>query len=195
MTSFNRSTSRRLQKLTQIPSVWEGDRRPLSSPHTPFTDPEAKGDCILWVDGSEGIVRAMDMVDPALGPEAIVRTLMRAIEHPQSPAKPGRPQKIVVRDREIQFYLRGVLQDLDITIDYSPELPIIDELFRSFAEVIDSKTPDLPPKYAKILRDKALEVWQTSPLEFSRRTANYIHRDQSMGRRETLCLNYGNARN
>ena len=166
MTSFNRSTSRRLQKLPQIPSVWEGDRRPLSSPHTPFTDPEAKGDCILWVDGSEGIVRAMDMVDPALGPEAIVRTLMRAIEHPQSPAKPGRPQKIVVRDREIQFYLRGVLQDLDITIDYSPELPIIDELFRSFAEVIDSKTPDLPPKYAKILRDKALEVWQTSPWNF-----------------------------
>ncbi|MDK2411069.1 hypothetical protein QHH11_25835 [Aphanizomenon sp. PH219] len=166
MTSFNRSTSRRLQKLTQIPSVWEGDRRPLSSPHTPFTDPDTKGDCILWVDASEGIVRGMDMIDPALGPEAIVRTLMRAIEHPQSPAKPGRPQRIVVRDREIQFYLRGVLQDLDIAIDYVPELPIIDELFRSFAEVIDSQTPDLPPKYAKLLHDKALEVWQTAPWRF-----------------------------
>ncbi len=166
MTSFNRSTSRRLQKLTQIPSVWEGDRRPLSSPHTPFTDPDTKGDCILWVDASEGIVRGIDMIDPALGPEAIVRTLMRAIEHPQSPAKPGRPQRIVVRDREIQFYLRGVLQDLDIAIDYVPELPIIDELFRSFAEVIDSQTPDLPPKYAKLLHDKALEVWQTAPWRF-----------------------------
>ena len=166
MTSFNRSTSRRLQKLTQIPSVWEGDRRPLSSPHTPFTDPETKGDCILWVDASEGIVRGMDMVDSALGPEAIVRTLMRAIEHPQNPAKPARPQRIVVRDREIQFYLRGVLQDLDIAIDYVPELPIIDELFRSFAEVIDSQIPDLPPKYAKLLHDKALEVWQTAPWRF-----------------------------
>jgi hypothetical protein len=166
MTSFNRSTSRRLQKLTQIPSVWEGDRRPLSSPHTPFTDPDTKGDCILWVDASEGIVRGMDMIDPTLGPEAIVRTLMRAIEHPQSPAKPGRPQRIVVRDREIQFYLRGVLQDLDIAIDYVPELPIIDELFRSFAEVIDSQTPDLPPKYAKLLHDQALEVWQAAPWRF-----------------------------
>ncbi|OBQ32752.1 MAG: hypothetical protein AN485_20665, partial [Anabaena sp. MDT14b] len=166
MTSFNRSTSRRLQKLPQIPSVWEGDRRPLSSPHTPFTDPDAKGDCILWVDASEGIVRSMDMVDPALGPEAIVRTLMQAIEHPQSPAKPGRPQRIVVRDREIQFYLRGVLQDLDIAIDYVPELPIIDELFRSFAEVIDSQIPDLPPKYAQLLHDKALEVWQSAPWRF-----------------------------
>ena len=166
MTSFNRSTSRRLQKLPQIPSVWEGDRRPLSSPHTPFTDPDAKGDCILWVDASEGIVRSMDMVDPALGPEAIVRTLMQAIEHPQSPAKPGRPQRIVVRDREIQFYLRGVLQDLDIAIDYVPELPIIDELFRSFAQVIDSQIPDLPPKYAQLLHDKALEVWQSAPWRF-----------------------------
>ena len=166
MTSFNRSTSRRLQKLTQIPSVWEGDRRPLSSPNTPFADPEAKGECILWVDASEGIVRGMDMVDPSVGPEAIVRTLMRAIEHPQSPAKPARPQRIVVRDREIQFYLRGVLQDLDIAIDYLPELPIIDELFRSFAEIVDGQTPDLPPKYAKLLYDKALEVWQAAPWNF-----------------------------
>ncbi len=165
MTSFNRSTSRRLQKLTQIPSVWEGDRRPLSSPHSP-ADPDSKGDCILWVDGSQGIVRAMDMVDPSLGPEAIVRTLMRAIEHPQSPAKPARPQRIVVRDREIQFYLRGVLQDLSIAIDYVPELPIIDELFRSFAEIVDGQTPDLPPKYAKLLHNKALEVWQAAPWNF-----------------------------
>ncbi len=59
-----------------------------------------------------------------IGPEAIVRTLMRAMEHPHSPAKPARPQRIVVRDREIQFYLRGVLQDLDIAIDYAPELPV-----------------------------------------------------------------------
>ncbi|MTJ08187.1 hypothetical protein [Anabaena sp. UHCC 0204] len=166
MTSFNRSTSRRLQKLTRIPSVWEGDRRPLSSPHAQLTDPETKGECILWVDASEGIVRAMDMVDPSTGPEAIVRTLMQAIEHPQTPAKPGKPQRIVVRDREIQFYLRGVLQDLDIAIDYFPELPLIDELFRSFAEVIDNQIPDLPPKYAKLLHDKAFEVWQAAPWEF-----------------------------
>lgn len=166
MTNFNRSTSRRLQKLTQIPSVWEGDRRPLSPPHAQFADPEAKGDCIIWVDASQGVVRSMDMVDNKVGPEAVVRTLMRAIEHPQSPAKPGRPQRIVVRDREIQFYLRGVLQDLDIAIDYIPELPIIDELFRSFAEVMDNQVPDLPPQYAQTLRHKALEMWELAPWEF-----------------------------
>ncbi|WP_016951554.1 hypothetical protein [Anabaena sp. PCC 7108] len=166
MTSFNRSTSRRLKKLTQIPSIWEGDRRPLSSSQTQPRDSESKGECILWVDGSQGIVRGMDVVSPELGPEAIVRTLMRAMEHPQSPAKPARPQRIVVRDREIQFYLRGVLQDLDIAIDYSPELPLIDELFRSFADIIDSQIPDLPPQYAEILQDKAFAIWEAAPWEF-----------------------------
>ncbi|MEA5617216.1 hypothetical protein VB711_05100 [Cronbergia sp. UHCC 0137] len=167
MTSFNRSTSRRLNKLTQIPSIWEGDRRPLSSSsQNQHQDKEGQGDCILWVDGSQGLVLGMDMVSPDVGPEAIVRTLMRAMESPQSPAKPARPQRIVVRDREIQFYLRGVLQDLDITIDYTPELPLIDELFRSFAEVIDSQIPDLPPQYAQILHNKALAIWEAAPWEF-----------------------------
>lgn len=166
MTSFNRSTSRRLKKLTQIPSVWEGDRRPLSGSPAQPRDSEGKGECILWVDGSQGIVRSMDVVGPETGPEAIVRTLMRAMEHPHSPAKPARPQKIVVRDREIQFYLRGVLQDLDIAIDYVPELPLIDELFRSFAEVIDHQTPDLPPQYAQALTNKAFAIWEAAPWEF-----------------------------
>ncbi|MBW4591703.1 MAG: hypothetical protein KME46_01945 [Brasilonema angustatum HA4187-MV1] len=166
MTSFNRSTSRRLKKLTQIPSVWEGDRRPLSSSQTQNSDPDVKGECILWVDGSQGIVRGMDVVAPETGPEAIVRTLMRAMEHPHNPAKPARPQRIVVKDREIQFYLRGVLQDLDIAIEYAPELPLIDELFRGFTEILDSQVPDLPPQYAQALREKAFALWQAAPWEF-----------------------------
>ncbi|MBD2388089.1 DUF6930 domain-containing protein [Cylindrospermum sp. FACHB-282] len=166
MTSFNRSTSRRLKKLTQIPSVWEGDRRPLSPTPNPPRDSESKGECILWVDGSQGIVRGMDVVAADLGPEAIVRTLMRAMEHPHSPAKPARPQRIVVRDRQIQFYLRGVLQDLDIAIDYAPELPLIDELFRGFADILDSQIPDLPPQYAQILEEKAFSIWQAAPWKF-----------------------------
>ncbi|MEH2199441.1 DUF6930 domain-containing protein [Nostoc sp.] len=165
MTSFNRSTSRRLNKLTQIPSVWEGDRRPLSSPNQ-HSDSEEKGECILWVDYSQGVVRGMDVVASDIGPEAIVRTLMRAMEHPHSPARPARPQRIVVKDREIQFYLRGVLQDLDIAIDYAPELPLIDELFRGFADILDSQTPDLPPQYAQILQEKAFAIWEAAPWEF-----------------------------
>jgi len=164
-TSLNRSTRRRLQKLNQIPCVWEGDRRPLST-QTQEPNSKANSECILWVDGSQGIVRAMDVVASDAGPEATVRTLLRAMEYPNSPAKPARPQKIVVRDREIQFYLRGVLQELEIAIEYVPDLPLIDELYRGFQEVVDTHTPDLPPQYAEPLKQKAFDIWQAAPWEF-----------------------------
>ncbi|HEY9854007.1 MAG TPA: hypothetical protein V6D28_31360 [Leptolyngbyaceae cyanobacterium] len=164
MTSLNRSTLRRLKELTQIPSVWEGDRRPLSSDSE--TDTQAQAECIVWVDGSQGIVRALDMVMPDSGPEAIVRALLRAMEYPQGPSKPARPQKIVVRDREIQFFLRGVLQELDIAIDYVPTLPLIDELFREFQENATTQPPQLPPQYAQQLIQTAYDIWHTAPWEF-----------------------------
>lgn len=140
MSALNRNTYRRLKKLPQIPSVWEGDRRPLLAlPDSSEPESEGNRECILWVDGSEGVVRAMDVVSSEMGPEAVVRALLRAMEHPQSPAKAARPSKIVVRDREIQFYLRGVLQELDIAIDYFSTLPLIDELFRGFEEIAHSR--------------------------------------------------------
>ncbi|HEY9671843.1 MAG TPA: hypothetical protein V6D11_10385 [Waterburya sp.] len=166
MSVLNPTTCRRLKKLQQIPSVWEGDRRSLSA-FSDSLEPEAerKSECILWVDGSEGAVRAMDVVSSEMGPEAVVRALLRAMEHPQSPARPARPSKIVVRDREIQFYLRGVLQDLDITIDYVPDLPLIDEVFRGFEEVASHRQPELPPEYADLLLEKAYELWHDAPWE------------------------------
>ncbi|MBO0347609.1 hypothetical protein J0895_00490 [Phormidium pseudopriestleyi FRX01] len=171
MAGLNRSTFRRLQQLQQIPSVWEGDRRPMSEPLPIGSsalsdyDLENGGDCIMWVDGSQGMVRSMDVVSPDTGPEAVVRTLLRAMEHPHSPALPGRPQKIVVKDREIQFFLRGVLQDLGISIEYVPDLPLIDELFRGFQDVVDRKPPLLPPQYVESLEEKAYQVWQAGPWE------------------------------
>ncbi|MBD2043170.1 DUF6930 domain-containing protein [Microcoleus sp. FACHB-672] len=172
MTALNHSTRRRLQNLPQIPSVWEGDRRPLSAEDAmsqewadPISAPTGTSECILWVDGSQGFVRAMDMVTLDTGPEAIVRTLLRAMEHPHSPAQPARPQKIVVNDRELKFYLRGVLQTLDITIEYVPELPLIDEIFRGFQDVVSTKPPHLPPQYAEVLTQKAYDIWRDAPWE------------------------------
>lgn len=164
MNILPQTTRRRLQKIPQIPSVWEGDRRSLSGMRATLEPgPEGNGECIIWVDGSEGFVRAMDVVSPEMGPEAMVRTLLRAIETPHTPAKPARPQKIVVRSRELQFFLRGALQSLDIAIDYVPELPLIDELFRGFEEMNNSRPPAIPPDYEPILRKTAYEVWQIEP--------------------------------
>ncbi len=165
MTPLNQATRRRLQKLPQSPSVWEGDRCPLSSGLAASLDAEniTKGECILWVDGSEGMIRAMDVVPQETGQEAMVRTLLRAMETPHSFAKPARPQKIVVRNRETQFFLRGVLQDLDIKVEYEAELPLIDEFLRGFQELAQNQVPRLPPRYSSLLEDMAKTIWNDAP--------------------------------
>ncbi|WP_088892844.1 DUF6930 domain-containing protein [Leptolyngbya ohadii] len=168
MTALNPSTRRRLQQLRQIPSVWEGDRR-LLMPEFAVGALEAAGrkpnQCVLWVDGSEGMVRGMEMVSGDVGHEAIVRTLLQAMEYPQGAALPARPQKIVVRDREIQFFLRGVLQDLDIAIEYAPELPIIDEIFEGLQSAIKPHPPQLPPEYEVDVLEATADIWNDAPWE------------------------------
>ena len=168
MTTLTQATCRRLQKLPLLASVWEGDRRSIHDattiPHSRLVDEDT--DCILWVDGREGIVRAMDMVNPASGPEAVVRTLIRAIENPLSTSAPARPQKIVVRNREMQFFLRGVLQDLGIQVEYVADLPLIDEIFRGMAGAAHHNAPQLPDRYAENLENLAKDLWQDAPWEY-----------------------------
>lgn len=168
MSNLLPTTLRRLKRIPQNQSVWEGDRRPLVGMAEEL-DPdtfEGNGDCIIWVDGTEGVVRAMDVVSPEMGVEAVARTLLRAMENPHNPARQSRPQKIVVRDREIQFFLRGALQNLDITIEYVSELPIIDELFRGFEQMNQTRPPKLPPQYAQQLEQVAYDIWNIAPWDF-----------------------------
>jgi hypothetical protein len=162
MTGLTQATCRRLLKVPQIPSVWEVDRRRIGQ--SSMTDGE-EGDCILWVDGSQGFVRAMDVVPPTVGHEAVVRTMLRAIEYPHDPGSPARPQKVVVKSKELQFYLRSVLQDLEIGLEYVPELPLIEEIFRSFEQASQNRPPMLPEGYEDLLPQKAMHLWEVAPWE------------------------------
>ncbi len=157
-------SQRRLIKVPQVPSVWEGDRRPIAGLNVDM-DPELEenGDCIIWIDGSEGFVRAMEIVSPEMGSEAIVRTLIKAIESPHRPAQPARPQKIIVRDRQLQFFLRGALQNLDIVVEYVPQLPLIDELFRGFESMAGLPSHTLPSVYRELLSGIAEQIWEKTP--------------------------------
>jgi hypothetical protein len=164
MTAISPSTQRRLKKLPQLPTVWEGDRRKMAQlVDESELESNDNRELIVWVDGVECIVRSMEIINEAMGSEAIVRALIKAMEAPQAPSQPARPQKIIVRDRQLQFYLRGVLQDLDIIVDYVPELPIVDELFSRFADMASGGTPKLPRKYLELLKATAREVWELAP--------------------------------
>lgn len=168
MTTLSRVTLQRLKQLPKVPSVWEADRRQIGSFVADSLDDSEGGDnqqsdCILWVDGTQATVRALAIIPSDSGPEPLVRSLLQAMENPQGNQSPARPQKIVVRNREIQFYLRGVLQDLDVAIDYAPDLPLIDELFETLQQHQEAPPPALPERFAESLWQKALEIWELAP--------------------------------
>ena len=168
MSQISRITLQRLRHLPKFPGLWEGDRRPLSSAMAASLNgaeaAEALSmDCILWVDGMQGELRSMAVVPAESGYEPLVRTLLQAMESPQGGQAPARPKKILVRDREVQFYLRGALQELDITVEFAPSLPLIDSLFEAFADIPDRETEEIPEAYAEALMAKAIEIWDVAP--------------------------------
>jgi hypothetical protein len=168
MAQLSPFTQRRLQKLTKLFSTWEGDRRPMTTAVTELglledeDESSPDGDCILWVDNAQGVVRAMNMVPSDTNHEAVVRSLIQAMEHPLGNLEPARPRKLMVKDREIQFFLRGALQNLDVEIEYSPELPLIDEIFQTFLQG-NEDFPSLPTAYADQLIAQAHNIWVSSP--------------------------------
>lgn len=159
----------RLNRLPKLPVVWEGDRRPIANGmlsafgYDDEVEANEASDCIIWVDGTEGVLRAVTIVPADTGPEAVARTLLQAMESPQGTMPPARPQKLVVRDREIQFFLRGALQNLDMAIDHVAELPLIDEIFDSLGQATPSAKPDLPVDWMQALQTLALATWDTAP--------------------------------
>lgn len=167
MSELNRITLQRLRKLPQFPSLWEGERRCLGTTDFGLEGGEVEAglsvDCILWVDGMQGEVRSVAMVPSDCGYEPLVRTLIQAMDSPHGDQAPARPKKILVRNRELQFYLRGVLQDLDITVEYAPELPLIDAFFETLAESSMVDDGELPEGYADALMAKAMEIWEIAP--------------------------------
>ncbi|MFZ4638781.1 MAG: DUF6930 domain-containing protein [Nodosilinea sp.] len=167
MTRLNRITIDRLKQIPRTATVWEGDRRPMhhlgEEDQVPWGRHGEDSDCIVWLDSGHGKVRGIGIVPASSGYEPVVRTLIQAIEAPQGALPPARPQKVVVCNRELQFYLRGALQDLDIVVDYEPDLPLIDDLFSALQQSRPLTEAQLPHRHAEAMLAKAMEIWELAP--------------------------------
>ncbi len=160
------STLRRLQRLPRTAAVWEGDCRPLP------TAPEVTATvspCLLWVDSSAEMVRALLFVSAVTAREAFVQGLIQAMERPQSPALPALPAKILVRDRALQLFLKEVLQSLAIRVEYTSYLPLIDEIFVNLRLPTDASPAGVPDTCAVTIQEQVtalqrLAPWETVPL-------------------------------
>lgn len=100
MITLSPATLRRLRKIKQSPVIWEGarcsiieepKRQKLANVISLRIEPSDQPECVLWVDATSGVIRMMEMVEPASGNEVMVRSLIQAIESPQSNLPPPAP--------------------------------------------------------------------------------------------------------
>jgi len=169
MDCLSPTTIHRLRRLPQQPeSVWEGDRLALNAAVlNPDRSSEAqRADCFVWVDESQQLVRGIDAVMAGDGSPAFVQSLLKAMEEPlgwpDEPTEPQRPSRIVVRDRELHFLLQGMLRELDICVEYRPELPLVDQLLPGLQELM-GMADDISERLYDVLADKAYDLWQIAP--------------------------------
>lgn len=158
------STLRRLQNLPQNPAIWEFVRHPAPT-NLQFNGSDGRNqDLVLIGDATDHILRGFESIDQVSGDEAIVRALIKAMERPELPLKAGRPAKVVCPERKVQMYLRGVLQGLGITFDFSPHMTVVQD----FLEELERATPPparVPSKWEVHLGALIHTLWQTAPWE------------------------------
>lgn len=164
-------TCHRLRQLPLLDTVWEGDRVSFGSadwdPLVHRSGRATPQSYLFWIDGVRKTVRAMDALTTLQDHETIVRTLIQAMEDPletqRQPSKPGRPRKIVVRDRELHFFLRGVLQDLDIKVEYKATLPVAEQLTLTLLQLLHQQTPALSKPEQQWLQSQSQRLWEVAP--------------------------------
>ncbi|RMH66614.1 MAG: hypothetical protein D6676_04860 [Cyanobacteria bacterium J003] len=156
------ATIRRLLNLPQVAAIWVGGGRSLG------TDND-EAFCAAWLDPKEQVIRSMGIGQFPPTPEQLTRLLVQAIEYPRHPeAQPCRPDAIIVDDRELQFFLRGVVAPLDIQVEYQAQVPPLDDFFEFMAAAAtrdDQNVKVLPREYVPLYKQKIgefaqLDIWR-----------------------------------
>ncbi len=171
-----------IQRLPRTTHVWQGDLRTLDKfmPRRPGEE-GLKG--VFWIDETTAVPRAIHpcvVIDEHQKPDLLLDGLIEALLHPLQGA-PGRPRQLIVCRREYQLYLRGVLQTLDIPVEYRPQLGLLDEILVFLGGqvpplfALDAPPNDLPleellsNQEAAGLTDlyqQAVSLWRRAPWDY-----------------------------
>ncbi|MDM7327318.1 MAG: hypothetical protein P3X23_009430 [Thermosynechococcus sp. Uc] len=160
--SLPAATIRRLLNVPQVSSAWVGGGRSLDK-----INDRVFG--AAWLDPEDQAIRSMELSQLPPTPEHLMRLLVEAIEHPRHfECEPCRPHTIIVDDRELQFFLRGIVAPLDIQVEYQAHIPLLDEFFEFITATTTDNAEDielLPREYIPLYKQKVkelaqLDIWQ-----------------------------------
>jgi hypothetical protein len=162
MAGLPKTTLQQLLKLPQRPTVWEGDRFTLGQ----VVKDEPSQDLVLWMDLESQMILGSAILESSQPIEALLPSLLQAMQQPlaarQGPGL-GRPKTLRVRTRELQFFLRGALQGLDIEVTHAEQLPLLDAVFADFQETFLQRQPETDLPLEEDLHQLAYRLWKQAP--------------------------------
>ncbi len=156
-----------LSKLKQIPqeqTVWEVVKLPASRiMKTPPND-VTQADVIIWGDLNGESIRNMQFVGQEQN-EDVASSLATAIMGINKSISPARPQKVLVRDKRLLFYCRGMLRSLNIECEFAGGRSIFDRIIKELGQELSQFEPLSDLDFAP-LEDTSRILWQMAPWKY-----------------------------
>jgi len=125
-----------ISKLKQIPqeqTVWEVVKLPASRIMKNPPNDVTQADVIIWGDLNGESIRNMQFVGQEQN-EDVASSLATAIMGINKSISPARPQKVLVRDKRLLFYCRGMLRNLNIECEFAGGRSIFDRIIKELGQ-------------------------------------------------------------
>ncbi len=162
------SELRKLKKVPQEPNTWEALKVPAKSIMKNPPRELADSEVVIWGDLSAESIRNMQFVCSEDGND-LAQSLATAIMGVNRSIPPSRPQKVIVRDRRLMLYCRGILRNLSIDCEFSVGPSVFDQVIRDLGSEL-AKFEPLSDEDFLPLENQAARLWDVAPWRFLKET-------------------------
>jgi hypothetical protein len=162
------SELRKLKKVPQEPNTWEALKVPAKSIMKNPPRELAEAEVVIWGDLSAESIRNMQFVCSDDGND-LAQSLATAIMGVNRSIPPSRPQKVIVRDRRLMLYCRGLLRNLSIDCEFSGGPSVFDQVIRDLGSEL-AKFEPLSDQDFLPLENQASRLWDVAPWRFLKET-------------------------
>lgn|GEM_PF-1544102 len=156
-----------ISKLKQIPqeqTVWEVVKLPASRIMKNPPNDVTQADVIIWGDLNGESIRNMQFVGQEQN-EDVASSLATAIMGINKSISPARPQKVLVRDKRLLFYCRGMLRNLNIECEFAGGRSIFDRIIKELGQELSQFEPLSDLDFAP-LEETSRVLWQMAPWKY-----------------------------
>lgn len=165
---LNENELRKLKRVPQESNTWEAlkvpARRIMQNPPRELAD----SDVVIWGDLSGESIRNMQFISSEDGGD-LAQSLATAIMGVNRSIPPSRPTKIIIRDRRLMLFCRGMLRNLSIDCEFSNGASVFDQVIRELGSELAKFEPLSDEDFLPV-EEQAAKLWDLAPWSFLKET-------------------------